>query len=277
MGSSSILGLVTGGTGRGGSSGGAGLWNGLGVVKRLRSSRRVSTWTARSTRLVMSSHKQRTYYPLREAIEIRVVEGPGLPSAGCRQGLEINCVVRNGSIPLADAEDLVARLVTVLGPVEHPGHLLKEYPRGLGTRQICLPGSSSPLHSAPGELRDDVSNCSMLSGKRTGLEGEDKRALGLEGLVAAGFTIIPLGRTEAWSRSVGDGVPGWLTHGGRGIDGLWSESKLASLDGIGEVRHLVGQRLNVLHHRQHLLLLGIHRWAGWPRHGMEPVCWLHVV
>ena len=68
---------------------------------------------------------------------------------------------------------------------------------------------------------------------------------------------------------------GWLT-GGRGVDGLWCEGELASWNGMG-VRHLVGQRLDVLHHRQQQLLLGIHWWAGWPHPGMELIHWLHVV
>ena len=68
-----------------------------------------------------------------------------------------------------------------------------------------------------------------------------------------------------------------MAHGRRDIDGLWHEGELASLDGMGVVRHLVGQRLDGLHHRQQLLLLGIYRWAGWPRHSMELVRWLHVV
>ena len=126
--------------------------------------------------------------PVQEGIH----QGPPLPAAVRRQGLEIDGEIRHGVMPLAETQQLPASLQAGVRVVEHPLHLSHKLPRGAQARQVGAPHGGGPVLRPAGQLGDEVGHPRDVSGERLGLEAENQLALGQERPTTSGRPVVPL-------------------------------------------------------------------------------------
>ena len=218
---------------------------------------------------------------LRQALEESVHQRPPLPAAVGRQGLEVDRIIRDGLLTLAEMQQIAPGLQAGSGAVEYPLHLRHELPRSSQARPTRVPHRRSPASRSPGQLGDDVRDACSVGREGLGLKLEDQLALSKECPTASRRSLVPLRGGELRFPNPGSlrpvraaprtGVP-------RDWSALGNRSGAGCLESGRQCGDLVGYGLYTLHECQQLLLLVLQQSLLLPQPVVELglVCWLHL-